>query len=53
MYGKGKVKDLGMYLTVLAAFLAAYGDNQFAVPSFGLAVIGTILFGYGLLAEEG
>lgn len=47
-----KARSLGLYLTVLAAFLAAFADNQLAVPSFGLAVIGTIVFGYSLLAEE-
>ena len=45
-----KARNIGLYLTVLAAFLAAFADNRLALPSFGLAVIGTIIFGYGLLA---
>lgn len=47
-----KARNLGLYLTVLAAFLAAFADNQLALPGFGLAVVGTIVFGYGLLAGE-
>lgn len=42
----------GIELTALAAFLAAFANDQFALPSFGLAVIGAIMFGYGLLAGE-
>ena len=48
-----KARNIGVYLTVLAAFLAAFADNQLALPSFGLAVIGTIVFGYGLFAGDG
>jgi hypothetical protein len=47
-----KARNIGLYLTVLAAFLAAFADNQLALPSFGLAVVGTIVFGYGLLAGD-
>ncbi|MBC5793564.1 MAG: hypothetical protein H8Z69_06065 [Nanohaloarchaea archaeon] len=52
MNRREKARDIGLYLTVLAAFLAAFADNHLALPSFGLAVIGTIVFGYGLLAGE-
>ena len=38
-----KFRNIGLYLTVLAAFLAAYGDNQLAIPSFGIAVIGKVV----------
>lgn len=48
-----KARNIGVYLTVLAAFLAAFAGNQLALPSFGLAVIGTIVFGYGLFAGDG
>ena len=47
-----KARNIGLYLTVLAAFLAAFADSQLALPSFGLAIIGTIVFGYGLLSGE-
>ena len=47
-----KARNIGLYLTVLAAFLAAFADNQLALPSFGLAAIGTVVFGYGLLAGD-
>lgn len=47
-----KAKDIGLYLTVLAAFLAALANDQLALHSFGLAVIGTAVFGYGLLSRE-
>lgn len=47
-----QAKDVGIHLTVLAAFLAAYGVDYLAAPSFGLAVIGTIVFVYGLFSGE-
>lgn len=47
-----QAKDVGIFLTVLAAFLTAYGVDYLAAPSFGLAIIGTIVFGYGLLSGE-
>ncbi|MFQ3275245.1 MAG: hypothetical protein ACI9LV_000235 [Candidatus Nanohaloarchaea archaeon] len=47
-----KARNIGLYLTVLAAFLAAFADNQLSLPSFGLAVIGTVVFGYGFLAGD-
>lgn len=47
-----KSRNIGLYLTVLAAFLSAFAGDQLALPSFGLAIIGTIVFGYGLLAGD-
>jgi hypothetical protein len=52
MNNSEKARNIGLYLTVLAAFVAAFADNQLALPSFGLAVIGTIVFGYGLFADQ-
>jgi len=39
----------GIQLTVLATFLSSYGGSNLAIPSFALAVTGTILTAYGLL----
>lgn len=47
-----KSRSTGIYLTVLAAFLAAFADNQLALPSFGLAVVGSIIFGYGIFTGD-
>lgn len=52
MEGSEKARNIGLYLTVLAAFLAAFAGEQLALPSFGLAVIGAIVFGYGLLGGD-
>lgn len=38
----------GIQTTVLAAFLAAYGGTQMALPSFGLAAVGTLAAAYGI-----
>lgn len=40
----------GIYLTVLAGFLVSYSSEIFAAPSFGLAVIGLIVFGFGVFS---
>jgi hypothetical protein len=47
-----EARSLGLYLTVLATFLASYGVQTMVMASFFLAVAGTVLFGYGLLADE-
>lgn len=47
-----KFRDIGLYLTVLASFLAAYGGEMLALPSFGLASIGTIIFAYSFIDGE-
>lgn len=47
-----EARSLGLYSTVLAAFLASYGVQYMAMASFFLATTGTVLFGYGLLADE-
>lgn len=49
MISSEEARSLGIYLTVLAAFLAAYGANSLALPSFFLAVLGSTIFAYGLL----
>lgn len=47
-----KIALAGIQVTVLAAFLAAYGGSELALHSFGLAVIGTATTAYGLVAEH-
>ena len=47
-----KIAMTGIQLTALAAFLAAFGGNQLALPSFGIAGAGTVVFGYGILTGD-
>jgi hypothetical protein len=49
MVNDQKARSLGIYLTVLAAFLAAYGVNSLAAPSFLMAIVGGLIFSYGLI----
>lgn len=47
-----KLRETGIYITVLATFLAAYGGENLALPSFGLASIGTIVFTYSFIEGD-
>lgn len=47
-----KVALTGLQITIISAFLSSYGGSQLALPSFGLAAIGTLIFGYGLMSGE-
>lgn len=38
----------GIQATALAAFLVGFGGTQLALPSFGLAVLGTLAAAYGI-----
>jgi hypothetical protein len=40
----------GIQATALAAFLVAFGGTQLALPSFGLAVLGTLAAAYGIVS---
>jgi hypothetical protein len=47
-----EAKDMGIYLTALAAFAAAYGTRSLTTASFFLAAAGFLGFGYGLVSSR-
>ncbi|EGQ43570.1 MAG: hypothetical protein J07AB43_15610 [Candidatus Nanosalina sp. J07AB43] len=52
MIETAQAKDIGIYVTALAAFLAAYGTQSLTTSSFFLAAVGLLSFSYGLFSAR-
>jgi 4-hydroxybenzoate polyprenyltransferase len=47
-----EARDIGIYCTALAAFMAAYGTQGLTTASFFLAAAGFLGFGYDLVSAR-